>query len=82
MDLIAGLPGDTPEGFRRTLDGIFQLNPDSITVHTLTLKRAAALFASGSSQIDNPVEEMVQDSILGMAKHNYPLLYVPAKKYH
>lgn len=80
MDLIAGLPGDTPEGFRRTLNGIFQLNPDSITVHTLTLKRAAALFASGSSQIDNPVEEMVQDSILGMAKHNYLPYYMYRQK--
>ena len=43
MDLIAGLPGDTPEGFRRSLEGLIALAPENITVHTLALKRAASL---------------------------------------
>ena len=47
MDLIAGLPDDTPEGFHDTLEQILALDPDSITVHALTLKRAANLFAEG-----------------------------------
>ena len=38
MDLIAGLPEDTPEGFRRTLDTCLQCGADNITVHTLSLK--------------------------------------------
>lgn len=42
-DLIAGLPGDTYEGFCRTLDGILSLSPESITVHTLSMKRASNL---------------------------------------
>jgi oxygen-independent coproporphyrinogen-3 oxidase len=42
-DLIAGLPGDTEEGFAATLDGILSLDPESITVHTLCLKRASNL---------------------------------------
>ena len=42
-DLIAGLPTDTPEGFAATLDGILRLAPESVTVHTLSLKRAANL---------------------------------------
>lgn len=42
MDLIAGLPADTPEGFRRTLDKCLTFGADNITVHTLSLKRAAA----------------------------------------
>ena len=49
MDLIAGLPDDTPEGFHDTLEQILALNPDSITVHALTLKRAANLFAEGAA---------------------------------
>ena len=61
MDLIAGLPGDTPEGFHDTLEQNLALNPDSITVHALTLKRAANLFAEGESQVHNPVEQMVQE---------------------
>lgn len=40
-DLIAGLPGDTYNGFAETLDGILRLSPESITVHTLSMKRAS-----------------------------------------
>ena len=60
MDLIAGLPDDTPEGFHDTLEQILALDPDSITVHALTLKRAANLFAEGEQQVHNPVEQMVR----------------------
>lgn len=42
-DLIAGLPGDTPDGFKDTLQGIIGLDPESITVHTLSMKRASNL---------------------------------------
>ena len=42
-DLIAGLPGDTCEGFSATLDGILSLSPESVTVHTLSMKRASNL---------------------------------------
>ena len=43
MDLIAGLPKDTAESFRQTLEKVMSLSPESITVHTLALKRAARL---------------------------------------
>ncbi|WP_101909561.1 coproporphyrinogen dehydrogenase HemZ [Marasmitruncus massiliensis] len=43
MDLIAGLPTDTPEGFRASVDGILALAPENITVHTLTVKRSAEM---------------------------------------
>lgn len=42
-DLIAGLPGDTLEGFTDTLEQIVGLDPESVTVHTLCLKRASNL---------------------------------------
>ena len=44
MDLIAGLPEDTVEGFQRSLDAVAALNPANITVHTLALKKGADLF--------------------------------------
>ncbi len=40
-DLIAGLPGDDYDGFHATLDGILSLAPESVTVHTLSMKRAS-----------------------------------------
>ncbi|RPF48334.1 oxygen-independent coproporphyrinogen-3 oxidase [Hydrogenoanaerobacterium saccharovorans] len=43
MDLIAGLPTDTVESFRSTLDEVIKLNPENITLHTLSVKRAATL---------------------------------------
>lgn len=80
MDLIAGLPGDTPESFRRTLDMIIALDPDSITVHTLTLKRAANLFSDGKSQLMNPVREMVRDSIEKLPANGYQPYYMYRQK--
>ena len=47
MDLIAGLPTDTPEGFRETLGRVVSLNPESVTVHSLSMKRASTLTAEG-----------------------------------
>jgi len=44
MDLIAGLPKDTLEGFKASLDAVAALNPANITVHTLALKKGADLF--------------------------------------
>ena len=44
MDLIAGLPQDDFDGFRRSLDTVAALNPANITVHTLALKKGADLF--------------------------------------
>ena len=44
MDLIAGLPSDTYEGFCHSLDTVAALNPSNITVHTLALKKGADLF--------------------------------------
>ena len=43
MDLIAGLQGDTLESYMHTIDGVISLDPASITVHTLAMKRSARL---------------------------------------
>lgn len=46
-DLIAGLPTDTPESFKNSLDSIVKLNAECITVHTLCMKRASRLTTEG-----------------------------------
>ena len=43
MDLITGLPGETPDDFRNTMDRIRVFEPESITVHTMAVKRASRL---------------------------------------
>lgn len=43
MDVIAGLPDETYPQFCHTLEELFKLDPEGITVHTMSLKRAAVL---------------------------------------
>lgn len=43
MDLIVGLPNETVADVKQTLEDVMELAPDSITVHSLVLKRAAIL---------------------------------------
>ena len=43
MDLIAGLPGDSADGFRSSLDQVLALGPENVTVHTLALKKGSRL---------------------------------------
>ena len=59
MDLIAGLPEDTPESFRGTLRGVLSLGPESVTVHTLALKRAARLNREGEPGKAEAASEML-----------------------
>lgn len=40
-DLILGLPGETDEKVKYTFDEIKKLAPDSVTVHSMAIKRAA-----------------------------------------
>ena len=49
MDLIAGLPADTEQGFRDTLEQVIALRPENITVHTLSLKKGSRITLEGSS---------------------------------
>lgn len=43
MDLIAGLPDETVDMFKYSLDEVIKLDPENITVHSMAVKRAASL---------------------------------------
>lgn len=43
MDLILGLPGETEADVQHTIDEVVRLAPDSLTVHSLAIKRASRL---------------------------------------
>lgn len=43
MDLILGLPGETIDDVRNTMEELKEMAPDNITVHSLAIKRAARL---------------------------------------
>ncbi len=60
MDLIAGLPRDSVEGFRRSLDTVAALEPANITIHTLALKKGADLF---EKRVSLPTAQDVTDMV-------------------
>ena len=43
MDVIAGLPGEDEADFARTMDEAVRLHPESLTVHTLAIKRSSRM---------------------------------------
>ena len=58
MDLIAGLPGESAKDMAHTLEQIEQLGPDSMTVHSLAVKRAAYLNQNRDKFAITPQEEV------------------------
>jgi oxygen-independent coproporphyrinogen-3 oxidase len=47
-DLIAGLPTDTFDSFKETISQVLTLQPESVTVHSLSMKRSSKLTTSGT----------------------------------
>lgn len=82
MDLIAGLPGDTPQGFRQTLEEVMALAPENLTVHTLALKKGARL-----RQEDTPlptgdqVAAMLDDAWAALEAGGYAPYYLYRQKF-
>ena len=61
MDLIAGLPGDDEAGFAESLSRVMALDPESITVHTLSVKRSATMYQSDAVQNTVPAVERMAE---------------------
>ena len=82
MDLIAGLPTDDFDGFRRSLDAVAALNPANITIHTLALKKGADLFEKreGLSTAEE-VSRMVDYSNAALRNLSYKPYYLYRQKY-
>ncbi|MGN0642210.1 MAG: coproporphyrinogen dehydrogenase HemZ [Huintestinicola sp.] len=85
MDTIAGLPTDTFEGFKHTIDTLIDLDPENITVHTLTVKRSSSLFASAEElkkhyNTDRAISEMVNYSFDALTAHGYAPYYLYRQK--
>ena len=82
MDLIAGLPKDSYEGFCRSLDRVAALNPANITVHTLALKKGADLFEKRANLPNfGEVSRMVDYANDLLPKLGYKPYYLYRQKY-
>ena len=78
----AGLPKDSADGFRRSLDAVATLNPANITVHTLALKKGADLFEKRENLPSaGDVAEMVAYAEKTLRALGYKPYYLYRQKY-
>lgn len=80
MDLIAGLPSDDFDGFRRSLDRVCELEPENVTVHSLSLKRAATLFRERGERTGEGAAEMIDYTHATLAQRGYAPYYLYRQK--
>ena len=77
MDVIAGLPGEDTEDFRRTMDAALVLRPESLTVHALAIKRSTRMHLEGSPlpppEIAAAMTEMGRQTAAAMGMSPYYL---------
>ncbi|MBE7002375.1 MAG: coproporphyrinogen dehydrogenase HemZ [Ruminococcaceae bacterium] len=82
MDLIAGLPKDSYDGFCRSLDAVAALQPANITVHTLALKKGADLFEKRVAlPTFDAVSQMVSYANATLRSLGYKPYYLYRQKY-
>lgn len=83
MDVIAGLPQETLPEFMNTIDKVIELDPENITVHTMSIKRAARLNQNGDFTglpMNNTVDEMVDYAHLKLLENHYTPYYLYRQK--
>ena len=83
MDLIAGLPGDTPEGFARSLDAVLGLGPENLTVHTLALKKGSRFLTDRDAVLPgaDAVGEMLAHAPGILRERGYTPYYLYRQKF-
>ncbi len=67
MDLILGLPGETEADVQHTIDRVVELGPDSLTVHSLAIKRASRL------------NQWIQENGVGMLRNTDETMAIAAE---
>ncbi len=82
MDVIAGLPGERVEDFAHTLSQILPLKPQSITVHSLSLKRGSKLWDEREKEkYGENTKEMIQLARKTLERENFLPYYLYRQKY-
>ena len=81
IDLIAGLAGETLSDFGYSLDTAISLNPENITVHTLSLKSGAKLKENVKRLNISDINEMVDLSREKLPLAGYSPYYLYRQKY-
>ena len=82
MDLIAGLPEDTAEGFHKTLEQVLALGVENITVHTLALKKGSRILLEGTKlPCEAEVGAMLDAALSALRGAGYVPYYLYRQKF-
>ncbi|MBR6692436.1 MAG: coproporphyrinogen dehydrogenase HemZ [Clostridia bacterium] len=80
-DLIAGLMDEDANDFENSVKEIISLNPENITLHTLSLKAGSKLKESTSTNQNDNVFEMMQRGYKNLFENGYKPYYLYRQKY-
>jgi len=83
MDMILGLPTETVNEVRITMDELYKLQPDNLTVHSLALKRASAMgdwIEKNGTGIAGDTGEMMDEAVKGALKMDMKPYYLYRQK--
>ncbi|MBQ7485274.1 MAG: coproporphyrinogen dehydrogenase HemZ [Oscillospiraceae bacterium] len=82
MDLIAGLPEDTVDGFCATLERCLAMGADNITVHTLALKKGSRIMLEGAAlPTAQEVGQMLDFAASALRASGFSPYYLYRQKY-
>lgn len=80
VDLIAGLPGDSLDGFKESVESMIALHPENITVHALSIKRSSDLMNSYDFSDTDSAEEMIRYATKRLFEEGYSPYYLYRQK--
>ncbi len=82
VDLIAMLPGETPDVFAHSVDCALDLRPENLTVHTLALKKGSALkLGNYDNTSESDAAKMVDYARSACTGQGYLPYYMYRQKY-
>ena len=79
-DIIAGLPTETQQTFEASLERLCYLEPENVTVHTLSLKRSSALFRQFGDDIGKGASDMTAVAYDMLSEKGYLPYYLYRQK--
>ncbi|HAX62201.1 MAG TPA: coproporphyrinogen III oxidase [Elusimicrobia bacterium] len=71
IDLIFGIPGQTLENWHRTLNGAIKLNPEHISIYSLTIENGTKFFENGLQKDDDTDADMYEFAIRFLKENGY-----------
>lgn len=80
-DIIAGLDGDNFDSFKKTVDDVISLSPESITVHTLCVKKSSTIKTNDSANIDKNIDDWIKYSKSECISGGFLPYYLYKQKY-